>query len=98
MDPSFLPNQSNTTNDPVSFLKGGGKYEGIKNKLCEKRKTLEFQVTTTDGDVRDEIALDLMRLKESMRTFGVTEIDYQAYLSQQEKQKASTLEHTDTVT
>ena len=94
MDPSFLSNNISSNNDPVSFLKGGGKYEDIKNKLCEKRKTLEFQITTTTGEARDETALDLMRLRESMRTFGITEIDYQAYLSHQEKQKILTPEDT----
>jgi hypothetical protein len=80
MDLNFSSNQSSNTNDPITFLKGGGKYEDIKNKLCEKRKNLEQQITLTSGNERDEYALDLMRLRESMRTFGVNEIDYQAYM------------------
>lgn len=78
MEIPFLPN--NNQHDPVSFLKEGGKYDGIKNKLCEKRNSLEKLLTTCTEIERDEPALELMRLKESMRTFGVTEIDYQIYL------------------
>lgn len=79
MNFTFLPNQSSGNNDPVTFLKDGGKYEDIKNKLCEKRKNLEQKIATSTDNERDECALDLMRLKESMRTFGVDEIVYQAY-------------------
>jgi hypothetical protein len=83
MDFTFLTNQSDEKNDPVSFLKGGGKYEAIKNKLCDKRRNLEQQITATTGNERDEYALELMRLKESMRTFGVDEIAYQVYMEKE---------------
>ena len=60
------------------------KYKSIVNKLCSKRNTLETELkepTLTDA-AREEKALDLMQLKESMRAFGISEVDYQLYLTQ----------------
>ena len=64
------------------------KYDAVAAKLCEKRKTLEFSLRGTEisQEGREESAIDLIRLKESMKVFGITEIDYQAYLSYREKE------------
>jgi hypothetical protein len=64
------------------------KYDAVAAKLCEKRKTLESSLKGVElsKEVREESAIDLMNLKESMKTFGITEIDYQAYLSYREKE------------
>ena len=64
------------------------KYDAIAAKLCEKRLVLEEKLrdqTITDS-ARDEYATDLLQLKESMRTFGVNEVDYHAYLAYKEKE------------
>lgn len=64
------------------------KYNAVAAKLCEKRKTLEENLKGTEisQEVREETATDLMRLKESMKVFGITEVDYQAYLAYREKE------------
>lgn len=70
------------------------KYDAVAAKLCEKRTVLEASLkdTSLTDEIRDEKALDLLRLKESMKTFGITEIDYQAYLAYKEKDGGVQLE------
>lgn len=79
---------SNNSND---IFTRDNKWEEIKNKLCLKRKSLEEQAhdQTKTATEREDFALELMRLKESMTTFGITEIDYQVYLAQQNKNSTS---------
>ena len=49
----------------------------MATKLCEKRFTLEKKLADTfDKDTEG----DLHMLKESMKGFGISEIDYQATL------------------
>ena len=59
------------------------KYESIKIKLCTKRKTLEEILKRTDlSEVeRTDHLSSLSLLTGSMATFGISEIDYQAYLA-----------------
>lgn len=63
------------------------KYDEVAGKLCEKRRAIEMEFKTElTEEVREEKALDLLQLKVSMATFGITEIDYQAYLAYREKE------------
>lgn len=58
------------------------KYDEVRTKLCVKRRLLE-EVThdmTKDQITREDAAIDLVMLKDSMVAFGVSEIDYYAYL------------------
>lgn len=82
MDLDFSLNQSN--HDPTSIFKEDvAKYDVIKQKLCEKRKLLESALQSPDGTTREESALALLQLKESMVVIGISEIDYQAYLEKE---------------
>jgi hypothetical protein len=81
VSPQQAPNS-----DPVPFLKNGERYREIADKLCEKRKALEWNLINREPQAKEEYALELMRLKESMRTFGITEIDYQAYLEKKKQE------------
>jgi hypothetical protein len=62
------------------------KYESIKIKLCTKRKTLEEILKRTDlSEVeRTDHLSSLSLLTGSMATFGISEIDYQAFLATQD--------------
>lgn len=64
------------------------KYDAVAAKLCEKRRAIETNLKNPalTANLREESALDLVMLRESMRTFGITEIDYQAYLAYREKE------------
>lgn len=57
-----------------------------------KRRKIEIELedTTLDATKREENALALISLKESMKVFGITEIDYQAYIHYQEKESTLT--------
>jgi len=70
------------------------KYDAVAAKLCEKRKSIEevLKDPALDQVLRDEKAMDLLQLRDSMRTFGITEIDYQAYLAYKEREGGVQLE------
>lgn len=70
------------------------KYDAIAAKLCEKRYLLEHSLKDENIPllVREENTLEITRLKDSMRAFGVTEIDYVAYLTYKEKEGGIQLE------
>lgn len=89
----FLPKKL----EPIPVIQkdaDSAKYDAVAAKLCEKRKIME--TTLKEGELpkeqREELALELMRLRESMKTFGITEIDYQAYLAFKEKEGGIQLE------
>lgn len=65
---------------------GTDKYDLIFKKLCEKRKTLEDSLKSTEltPEKREEYALDLVQIKEDLLAFGISEIDYQSYLLSRE--------------
>lgn len=89
----FIPKKS----DPNTVIQkdiDSDKYNAVAAKLCEKRKTLEANLRGTEisQEIREETAVDLMRLKESMKVFGITEIDYQAYLAYREKEADSSVQ------
>lgn len=72
---------------PVSIFKeDAARFESIKQKLCEKRKLLESGMQSPDQSTREQSALDLIQLKESMGIIGISEIDYQAYLVKEASQ------------
>lgn len=89
----FIPKKP----EPIPVIQKGtdaAKYDAVAAKLCEKRMLIEVALKGTDltDESREENALELMRLKESMRTFGITEIDYQAFLAYKEKEGGVQLE------
>lgn len=57
------------------------KYLKIVSTLCEKRKALELKLQDQSSQTLEEDAISLIQLKESMATFGITEIQYHAYLA-----------------
>jgi lipoprotein NlpI len=78
----FLPKK----NDTLPIIQkdvDAAKYDKVASQLCEKRKKLEdhlAQGELTDED-RAETLIEVARLRDSMKTFGITEVDYQAYLA-----------------
>lgn len=81
----FQKNQASNSliekdNDPA-------KYDEIASKLCDKRKTLEKNLENKELEqsVREDTAFDLFQIKKDMTIFGISEIDYQAYLANKEK-------------
>lgn len=63
--------------DPNKFLE-------IKEKLCAKRRTLETELAEHQNE---ESLSNLNFHKESMKAFGITEVDYIAYLEKQKEVK-----------
>lgn len=63
------------------------KYDAIASKLCDKRQTLEQELAHPDIDPtkRDDIAMELLQIKQDLAMFGITEIDYVAYIASKEK-------------
>lgn len=91
----FIPTaKKDTPNSIIQKSTDATKYDAIAAKLCEKRHLLELSTKdeTLSPSVREENALEVIRLKESMQAFGVTEIDYQAYLAYKEKEGGIQLE------
>lgn len=82
----FFPAQNKTPNTLIQKDLDTDKYTVIATKLCDKRKDLEdaLQDTSIDPAVREEKALALIDAKQNLSVFGVSEIDYQAYLSYKE--------------
>lgn len=87
----ILPN-NDKSNTIIKKDMDPDKYESIARRLCEKRKALETQLKTLENSSTDyqEFLIDFERLKESMKTFGVSEIDYHAYHARQERVLTST--------
>jgi hypothetical protein len=83
MDFSLFSKNNTGVNQVIQKDADTAKYEEIAMKLCGKRRTLEKDLTKNDLNpaLREEYALELMRLKESLTVFGISEIDYQAYLA-----------------
>lgn len=70
-------------NDPI-------KYDAVASKLCDKRIIIEEQLTTRANTEREAFTIRLIEIKDAMKTFGVTEIDYQAYVAQLESKNGAT--------
>ncbi len=91
----FIPTiKKQEQNSVIQKDTDGAKYDAIAAKLCEKRKGFEDHLVSTEISQvdREETSIELMRLKDSMRVFGVNEIDYQAYLAYREKEKATSVQ------
>ena len=89
---SLLNNTEKKDTLPIQKDADPAKYDAIAAKLCEKRYMYETDLNngSLDEKAKEDTAFSLMQLRESMKTFGVTEVDYQAYLAYQEKHKAET--------
>lgn len=64
----------NTPSPIISTNTNDDKFQKIVTVLCEKRKKLEESTL-------DEDKVALLELVEEMKTFGISEIDYQKYLT-----------------
>lgn len=62
------------------------KYQKIATTLSEKRRVLEIKLKDPNSQTHEDDAIELLHLKDSMATFGISEIQYQAYLASLEKQ------------
>jgi hypothetical protein len=60
---------------------GSGRVSKMKEKLCAKRLSLEKALEQNPSDDTRE---ELMLLKTSMKTFGVSEIEYAAYTAKRD--------------
>lgn len=57
------------------------KNKEIKDKLCNKRMLLEMSIENTPQEKLTEQYESLLQLKNAMKTFGISEIDYQIFLT-----------------
>lgn len=69
-DSSFHQHDSSSI---ISETTDNETYQKIVSILCAKRKTLEETINQTNTG-------ELKELIEEMKTFGISEIDYQKYL------------------
>lgn len=88
MDINIFPQQQNTA-DIISKETDGDKFQKIFSILCDKRKKLEESLTTPDQTHTTEDEQTLKELIEEMKTFGISEIDYQKYLALQSQNKVA---------
>jgi hypothetical protein len=58
------------------------KYQKIATTLCEKRRALEHKLEDAASLTKEDDAISLLQLKASMATFGISEIQYFAYIAQ----------------
>lgn len=88
MDIPFLNNTTPLPNQVIQKDVDKEKYDAVASKLCEKRYALEIRLQGNDLSQvdRENYAIDLLMLKESMRTFGINEIDYHAFIAYKEKE------------
>lgn len=84
----FPKNTDKGNNQMIQPDSDPAKYEAIKTKFFEKRKTIDQTLKNKDLDdrTRESTALLLIQAKEDMRLFGIPEVEYIAYL---EKEPAS---------
>ena len=84
----FIPINNKPANTLISGDVDPEKYQKIATTLSDKRKGIEKKLESKDLDplVREELAFDLIVLKQDMLMFGISEISYQAYLAQEPEQ------------
>lgn len=78
----FSQNQTpkvSVTPSSIEPFSDTNKNEEITKKLFAKRKALEWNLANRP-EARQEYEEELERLKESMAAFGLTNIEYEAYL------------------
>ena len=61
------------------------KFQKIVSILCEKRRLIEESLARAEQTTLVELHQKLQELIDEMKSFGISEIDYQKYLAQQEK-------------
>lgn len=80
MDLRSLITGENQKNNIIEKGADVSKYTAIAEKLCSKRMLLEHTLAQDlPLSEHEETLSSLTLLKESMATFGISEIDYQAY-------------------
>ena len=86
MDITFFGDNQSTS--PIEKDTDPAKYDAIAAKLCDKRKLLEEKAHSNalSQIEREDVAIDLIQIKKEMGIFGISEIDYQAYLANKEKE------------
>jgi hypothetical protein len=94
MDITFFDDNQSTS--PIQKDTDPAKYDAIAMKLCDKRKLLEEKThnSTLAQAEREDSAINLIQIKKDMEIFGISEVDYQAYLAHKEKQTNETLEES----
>ena len=58
----------------------GDRFQKIVEALCNKRKSLEDNIEKEKPNTSNEETLQLQDLVLEMKTFGISEIDYQKWL------------------
>lgn len=71
----------NNTGPVISTDSDADKFQKIVTMLCDKRKHLEEVLLTDEKKDDTETATALLEPVEEMRVFGISEIDYQKYLT-----------------
>ncbi len=79
MDINFF--QQKDDSELISKNSDGDKFQKIFSILCDKRKKLEETLQSIEQDDLTEIEQNLLELKDEMKTFGISELDYQKYLA-----------------
>ena len=74
------------------------RYDAIAAKLCDKRIKLETELldTTLSQEQKDSHLEALLTIKNDMAVFGITEIDYQAYIMRKQENNKDVTSHTET--
>ncbi|MCF7843989.1 hypothetical protein K9M47_03785 [Candidatus Gracilibacteria bacterium] len=79
--------QQKNNSEIISKSTDTDKLLKITSILCDKRKVLEKTLTEADNTNKSEDEQTLRELIEEMKTFGISEIDYQKYLAIQAQVK-----------
>ena len=83
IDPLIFKDQGVT---PILKETDAEKFQKIVSILCIKRQTLEVLILKTDSPTIKEDKERLEELKAEMRSFGISEIDYQKFLISQKNE------------
>ncbi len=78
MDINIFPKQDDV-HEIISKDSGVDKFQKIFSILCDKRKKLE-ETIELPNQANNELEQELKELKDEMKTFGISELDYQKYL------------------
>lgn len=70
---------SNSSKNLADTFSNTSKVNMITEKLCKKRRTLEGLIKNSNDANRDTLALELLEIQNDMRTFTISESDYQIY-------------------
>lgn len=69
------------------------RFERIKKALCERRYEVEkiLKDENITPEVREENALLLIEKKHNLEVFGISEVDYQAFLAKKDQEEQPSL-------